>query len=97
EAFSLKYIEIGNEASGQVYADNYKLFYKAIKAKYPNLHIISNFDKVDGGTVEITDHHKYGSPESFFKMFRSTIHTTAQAPVFTWANMVLRPTWAMEI
>ena len=66
ETFSLKYIEIGNEASGKVYADNYKLFYNAIKVKYPNLHIISNFDKVDGGTVEITDHHKYGSPESFF-------------------------------
>jgi alpha-N-arabinofuranosidase len=30
------------------------------------LHIISNFDKVEGGIVEITDHHKYGSPESFF-------------------------------
>ncbi len=64
--FNLKYIEIGNEASGKVYADNYKLFYNAIKAKYPNLHIISNFDKVEGGIVEITDHHKYGSPESFF-------------------------------
>jgi alpha-N-arabinofuranosidase len=66
ETFSLKYIEIGNEASGKVYADNYKLFYNAIKAKYPNLHIISNFDKVEDGVVEITDHHKYGSPESFF-------------------------------
>jgi len=67
ETFNLKYIEIGNEASGKMYADNYKLFYNAIKAKYPNLHIISNFDKVEGGVVEITDHHKYGSPESFFK------------------------------
>ena len=42
------------------------MFYTAIKEKYPNLHIISNFDKVDGGIVEITDHHKYGSPNSFF-------------------------------
>jgi alpha-L-arabinofuranosidase len=66
ESFNLKYIEIGNEASGQIYADNYKLFYKAIKQKYPDLHIISNFDKVDGGLVEITDHHKYGSPDEFF-------------------------------
>jgi len=66
EIFRLKYIEIGNEASGKVYENNYKLFYTAIKEKYPNLHIISNFDKVDGGVVEITDHHKYGSPNSFF-------------------------------
>jgi alpha-L-arabinofuranosidase len=66
ETFRLKYIEIGNEASGKVYEDNYKLFYTAIKAKYPNLQIISNFNKVEGGIVEIIDHHKYGSPKSFF-------------------------------
>jgi len=66
EPFNMKYIEIGNEASGKIYADNYRIFYKAIKEKYPDLIIISNSDKVDGETVEITDHHKYGSPDDFF-------------------------------
>ena len=67
--FPLKYIEIGNEASGEVYRTNYKLFYDAIHAKYPQVKIISNYKSIPGSVVEIRDDHKYGSPESFIKAF----------------------------
>lgn len=65
----LKYIEIGNEASGDVYKKNYKLFCDAIKAKYPTIKIISNLNKIENAPVEIVDHHKYGTPTQFFKDF----------------------------
>jgi alpha-N-arabinofuranosidase len=64
--FPLRYIEIGNEASGEIYETNYRRFYDAIKAKYPQLTIISNQDFRDRLPVEMVDHHKYGSPDSFF-------------------------------
>jgi len=68
-AFPLKYVEIGNEASGEVYRTNYKLFYNAIRSKYPEIKIISNYATIPGGVVEIRDDHKYGSPDSFIKAF----------------------------
>jgi alpha-N-arabinofuranosidase len=67
--FPLKYIEIGNEASGEVYRTNYKLFYDAIHVKYPNVRIISNYKSIPNSVVEIRDDHKYGSPESFINAF----------------------------
>ena len=67
EPFPLRHIEIGNEASGEVYGINYRQFYEAIRAKYPALAIISNQRIKDGPPVEIVDDHKYGTPESFFK------------------------------
>jgi alpha-L-arabinofuranosidase len=69
EPFPLKYIEIGNEASGEVYRTNYKLFYDAIRPKYPQIKIICNYRSIPGGVVDIKDDHKYGSPESFIKAF----------------------------
>lgn len=67
EPFPLRYIEIGNEASGEVYGTNYRQFHDAIRAKYPSLAIISNQRFKDGTPVDIVDDHKYGTPESFFK------------------------------
>ncbi len=64
--FPLRYIEIGNEASGQVYRTNYVQFVEAIRAKYPSLAIISNQRLKGGPPVEIVDDHKYGTPASFF-------------------------------
>jgi alpha-L-arabinofuranosidase len=63
--FPLRYIEIGNEASGPQYAVNYRLFYDAIHARYPDLIVISNQRKI-AAPVQMVDDHKYGSPESFF-------------------------------
>jgi alpha-L-arabinofuranosidase len=63
--FPLRYLEIGNEASGTVYGTNYVQFVEAIRAKYPSLEIISN-QRLKDALVEIVDDHKYGSPASFF-------------------------------
>ena len=63
--FPLRYIEIGNEASGKVYRTNYVQFVEAIRAKYPSLTIIGN-QRIKDAPVEIVDDHKYGNPASFF-------------------------------
>jgi alpha-L-arabinofuranosidase len=60
--FNLKYVEIGNDIRNQNYIDRYPVFYKAIKARYPELHLIAA-TKVDDTPVEIIDHHLYCSPE----------------------------------
>jgi alpha-L-arabinofuranosidase len=65
QPFPLRYIEIGNEASGEQYHENYVHFQRAIRAAYPGLAIISN-QAYDDAPVEIVDHHYYGSPEQFF-------------------------------
>jgi alpha-L-arabinofuranosidase len=65
--FNLKYMEIGNENGGPDYAERYALFHDAIKAKYPELHLITNV--WDGypknRSVEFIDEHYYSSPEFF--------------------------------
>ena len=66
--FNLQYIEIGNENGGTYYNDRYALFYDAIKAKYPGVHIIACV--WGGGTpssrpLEIQDEHYYSSPGTF--------------------------------
>jgi alpha-L-arabinofuranosidase len=66
QPFRLRYIEIGNEARGQQYRDNYELFHRAIRDGYPNVTIISNQDFGEELPADIVDHHKYGSPKSFF-------------------------------
>ena len=71
QPFVLKYIEIGNEdgfdLSGS-YGRRYAQFYDAIKAKYPQLHIISTVGGKDplgarfpapAGKTEILDEHYY--------------------------------------
>ena len=65
--FNLKYMEIGNENGGPEYAERYALFHDAIKAKYPEMHLIANV--WDGypknRPVDIIDEHYYSSPEFF--------------------------------
>jgi len=65
--FHLKYMEIGNENGGPPYQERYALFYDAIKAKYPEMHLVAN---EWGGAprnrpIEILDEHYYNSPEFF--------------------------------
>ncbi|MEI8288229.1 MAG: alpha-L-arabinofuranosidase C-terminal domain-containing protein [Verrucomicrobiota bacterium] len=66
--FPLRYIEIGNEASGKVYGTNYLQFAKAIRARYPALMIISN-QRLKDAPVEMVDDHKYGDTASFFNAY----------------------------
>ena len=67
EPFNLKYMEIGNENGGAAYQERYALFYDAIKAKYPQMHLVA--DEWSGTPtnrpIEIVDEHYYSSPEFF--------------------------------
>jgi alpha-L-arabinofuranosidase len=79
QPFKIKYLEIGNENYGPIYQEHYNIFYKAIKAKYPELQTIactdpgmrSAFKRSDlpGITepIEMIDEHFYESPDFFYK------------------------------
>jgi alpha-L-arabinofuranosidase len=65
--FPLKYVEIGNEQQGARYGERVALFYKAIKAKHPELKLalsswIAGVDQriIDAaGKIDIVDEHAY--------------------------------------
>ena len=65
--FPLKYIEIGNEQQGARYGQRVAQFYKAIKAKYPQMKValsswIAGLDRraIDAvGPIDIIDEHAY--------------------------------------
>ncbi|MGC1869899.1 MAG: alpha-L-arabinofuranosidase C-terminal domain-containing protein, partial [Acidobacteriaceae bacterium] len=68
QPFHINYVEIGNEdwfdTSGS-YSARYAQFYKAIKAKYPDLQLIATAP-VKGTRPDVLDEHYYMSaPESF--------------------------------
>ncbi|NWL02765.1 alpha-L-arabinofuranosidase [Flavobacterium collinsii] len=76
--FNLKYIGVGNEQWGPDYIDRYKIFEKAIKAKYPNIIIVSGSGPSPDGehfdfameelkklNAELVDEHYYQSPKWF--------------------------------
>jgi hypothetical protein len=69
DPFHLKYMEIGNENGGRAYQERYALFYDAIKAKHPEMHLIANEwgGRPANRSVEIVDEHYYSSPEFFMK------------------------------
>ncbi len=65
--FNLKYLEIGNENGGPAYHERWNLFYKAIRARYPEIKLIAN---VWGGfptecAPDIIDEHYYNNPDFF--------------------------------
>jgi alpha-L-arabinofuranosidase len=76
EPFHLKYLAVGNEQWNQPYFDRYAVFYRAIKAKYPEIQIISSsgpalddplwrfaWSKFNHGTpADIVDEHYYVNP-----------------------------------
>ncbi len=69
QPFPLKYVEIGNENWGGVYAKRYDKFYKAIKAKYPDLTLISTLGlggQKEHEKVDMIDPHWYVAPDMFF-------------------------------
>ncbi len=62
--FNLRLMEIGNENSGPLYEERYALFYKAIKAKYPQMQLVANVP-VKSAPMDIVDEHYYSSPAWF--------------------------------
>ena len=65
--FNLRYMEIGNENGGSAYQQRYALFYDAIKAKHPEMHLIADEwgGRPSSRPVEIVDEHYYSTPEFF--------------------------------
>lgn len=73
EPFPLQYVEIGNENWGPIYEKRYDRFYRAIKAKYPRLTLISTLGL--GGQhrherVDMIDPLWYVAPEFFLSSSR---------------------------
>ena len=81
EPFNLKYIGVGNEQWGEQYFKRYDIFYKAIKAAYPDIIIITTsgpgsdgkwydlaWNKFQAGTpADLVDEHYYRSPDWFLQ------------------------------
>ena len=80
EPFNLKFLGVGNEQWGTQYIERLKIFQKAIKAKYPDIIIVTSvgpfpqgelFDYADkelkGLKAEIVDEHYYNKPEWFLQ------------------------------
>jgi alpha-N-arabinofuranosidase len=95
--FPLKYVEIGNEdwfdKSGS-YDARYEQFYKAIKAKYPNLQLIAT-TPVKGIRPDVIDDHFYKRKEEFFNDTTHYDKTDRNGPkifVGEWATREGSPT-----
>jgi len=105
-AFSLTYVEIGNEDmfdKSKSYDGRYTQFYKAIKAKYPQLQLIATADKaLDGRGNDVTsvipdviDDHFYKRAEEFFADTHHYDKTDRKGPkifVGEWATREGEPT-----
>ena len=111
EPFKLKYIEIGNEDwfdNTGSYAQRYKQFYDAIKAKYPQLEIIStvggrtNMGKimnVPGVKLDIIDEHYYRDAADMYRnAFQYDSYSRKGPKIFCgeWATREGKPTTNMN-
>ncbi|KQK21924.1 alpha-L-arabinofuranosidase 1 [Brachypodium distachyon] len=92
EPFQLRYISMGNqECSMQYYKENYRKFYSAIKASYPDIKIISSCDRSAISPVEpadLYDVHVYTSSGDMFSkssMFDNTPRGGPKAIVSEYA------------
>lgn len=69
EPFNLKFVEIGNENFGPEYAERYALFYDAIKAKYPEITVVTNSwgpeNYPKNRPLELLDIHRFTTPFQF--------------------------------
>ena len=97
EPFKMTYVEVGNEdffdRSGS-YDGRYAQYYKAIKAKYPNLQIIAT-TPVKGITPDVVDDHYYRRATEFFHDTTHYDKTDRSGPkifVGEWATREGAPT-----
>jgi alpha-L-arabinofuranosidase len=67
--FNLRRMEIGNENGGAPYRERYAAFYKAIRARYPEMRLVA--DEWGGipadSPIDIVDEHYYNSPGFFIQ------------------------------
>ena len=95
--FTLRYVEIGNEDNfdrARTYDGRYAQFYKAIKAKYPDIQVIATMP-VKGITPDVVDHHYYKREQGMFAEARHYDNTDRSGPkifVGEWATREGTPT-----
>ena len=95
--FQLNYVEVGNEDNfdrARTYDDRYAQFYKAIKAKYPNLQVIATMP-VKGITPDIVDDHYYKREQGMFREAKHYDNADRKGPkifVGEWATREGGPT-----
>lgn len=78
--FNLKMLGVGNEQWGEQYIERYKIFEKAIHAKYPPIKLVSSLGPAPNGDIfnfsnktfrnlkaSILDEHYYSSPKWFLE------------------------------
>ncbi|WP_181304698.1 alpha-L-arabinofuranosidase C-terminal domain-containing protein [Rufibacter sp. XAAS-G3-1] len=76
--FNMKYLGVGNEQWGEQYVERYKIFEKALRAKYPDVKLITTTGPFPDGpefdylnktlrslNADIIDEHYYRAPEWF--------------------------------
>ena len=70
--FHLKYMEIGNENAGFTgYVEHYRLFFDAIRAKYPYIKFVADgWDNFGAQQPDIVDDHYYDTPDWFMRHAR---------------------------
>ncbi|WP_433973348.1 alpha-L-arabinofuranosidase C-terminal domain-containing protein [Tunturiibacter lichenicola] len=100
EPFPIKYVEIGNEdwfdRSGS-YEGRYAQFYKAIKAKYPQLELIATAP-LKGMKPDVLDDHYYKRADEFFEDVKHYDTVDRNGPkifVGEWATREGSPTTNM--
>lgn len=73
--FNLRYLGIGNEEGGKEYQERFPLFFDAIKAKYPEVKIITSAGNIQsdfaGRKPDINDIHWYGHFDGAIDFSRS--------------------------
>ncbi len=95
--FPLRYVEVGNEDSfdrSHSYDDRYAQYYKAIKAKYPDLQIIAT-TPVKGMTPDVVDDHYYKRRQDMYAMANHYDQADRKGPkifVGEWATREGDPT-----
>jgi alpha-N-arabinofuranosidase len=95
--FPLHYVEVGNEDNfdkAKTYDGRYAQFYKAIKAKYPNLEIIATMP-VSGITPDVVDDHYYKREQGMFELVKHYDQIDRKGPkifVGEWATREGSPT-----
>lgn len=96
-AFTLRYVEIGNEDNfdrARTYDGRFAQFYTAIKAKYPDMQVIATMP-VKGVTPDVVDDHYYKREQGMFgeaKHYDSTGRNGPKIFVGEWATREGSPT-----
>jgi len=95
--FAVHFVEVGNEDNfdrQRTYDGRYAQFYKAIKAKYPDIQVIATMP-VNGITPDVVDDHYYKREQGMFEESKHYDQTDRKGPkifVGEWATREGGPT-----